>query len=61
MSTYQTIILQVERVLYPGLPSHPQHDIAKKQMKGFSGMISAIIKGGANGGKAFAGVRIYDF
>jgi cystathionine beta-lyase/cystathionine gamma-synthase len=31
----------VSRVLYPGLESHPQHDIAKKQMKGFSGMVSA--------------------
>jgi cystathionine beta-lyase/cystathionine gamma-synthase len=29
-----------ERVIYPGLESHPQHDLAKKQMKGFGGMIS---------------------
>lgn len=33
---------QVERVLYPGLPSHPQHEIAKKQMSGFSGMITVF-------------------
>ncbi len=30
----------IKRVIYPGLESHPQHDIAKKQMKGFSGMVS---------------------
>ncbi|MGB3247124.1 MAG: PLP-dependent aspartate aminotransferase family protein, partial [Sulfitobacter sp.] len=30
----------VTNVLYPGLPSHPQHDLAKKQMKNFSGMLS---------------------
>lgn len=32
---------KVKRVYYPGLPSHPQHQIAKKQMHGFSGMLSA--------------------
>lgn len=36
----------IERVIYPGLPSHPQHAIAKKQMKAFGGMISAELKGG---------------
>jgi cystathionine beta-lyase/cystathionine gamma-synthase len=36
----------VEAVIYPGLPSHPQHALAKKQMSGFGGMISARIKGG---------------
>ena len=30
----------VERVLYPGLPSHPQHDLAKRQMRNFSGMMT---------------------
>jgi cystathionine gamma-lyase len=30
----------IEKVFYPGLPDHPQHDLAKKQMKGFTGMIS---------------------
>ncbi|HUP88453.1 MAG TPA: cystathionine gamma-synthase [Longimicrobiales bacterium] len=30
----------LERVYYPGLPSHPQHELAKSQMKGFTGMIS---------------------
>jgi cystathionine gamma-lyase len=37
---------KVERVLYPGLKSHPQHALAKKQMDGYGGMISIIVKGG---------------
>lgn len=37
---------KVERVVYPGLSSHPQHALAKKQMKGFGGMITFFIKGG---------------
>ncbi len=41
---------QVERVIYPGLPSHPQHDIAKRQMSAFSGMISFELKGGLAAG-----------
>jgi cystathionine beta-lyase len=35
---------KVERVIYPGLISHPQHQLAKKQMDGFGGMITAILK-----------------
>lgn len=36
----------VEKVLYPGLESHPQHQLAKRQMSGFGGMITFILKGG---------------
>ncbi|EQC44410.1 PLP-dependent aspartate aminotransferase family protein [Bacteriovorax sp. DB6_IX] len=36
---------KVERVVYPGLKSHPQHKIAKKQMSGFGGMITFFLKG----------------
>ncbi len=36
----------VERVRYPGLPSHPQHDLAGRQMRNFGGMISFEVKGG---------------
>lgn len=37
---------KIESVLYPGLPSHPQHDIARRQMKGgFGGMLSILVKG----------------
>lgn len=35
----------VESVLYPPLKSHPQHDLYKKQMTGFGGMISVYLKG----------------
>ena len=41
---------KVERVTYPGLLSHPQHDIAKDQMSGYSGMISMELKGGIPAG-----------
>lgn len=44
---------QVEWVRYPFLPSHPQHDIAKKQMKAGGGMVSFGVKGGLEGGKKF--------
>lgn len=37
---------QVERTIYPGLESHPHHELAKRQMSGFGGMISFIAKGG---------------
>ncbi len=37
---------QVARVLYPGLPSHPGHAVAKRQMSGFGAMLSIRIKGG---------------
>jgi cystathionine beta-lyase/cystathionine gamma-synthase len=37
---------QVEKVFYPGLPSHPQHELAKRQMKGFGAVIAFSIKGG---------------
>jgi len=36
----------VERVIYPGLKSHPQHALAKRQMDGFGGIISVEVKGG---------------
>lgn len=38
---------QVEQVFYPGLKEHPQHDVAKKQMSDFGGMLSILVKGGA--------------
>ncbi|MFH1157593.1 MAG: PLP-dependent aspartate aminotransferase family protein [Pseudomonadota bacterium] len=36
---------KVEKVYFPGLPNHPQHALAKKQMRGFGGMITMVIKG----------------
>jgi cystathionine gamma-lyase len=45
---------KVERVIYPGLPSHPQHALAKKQMTGgFGGIISAEIGGGLEASRRF--------
>jgi cystathionine gamma-lyase len=44
---------KVERVVYPGLKSHPQHDLAKKQMKGFGGMITFFLKGGIDESRRF--------
>ena len=45
---------QLEAVHYPGLPDHPGHDLAAKQMKAFGGMISVAVKGGAANAKKFA-------
>ncbi len=41
----------IEKVIYPGLKSHPQHSLAKKQMRGFGGMMSIVVKGGLNPAK----------
>ncbi len=49
----------IERVWYPGLPSHPQHETARKQMKGFGGMISFLVKGsGEDARKVVVGSRL---
>lgn len=42
---------KVESIYYPGLPSHPQHELAKKQADGFGGMIAFELKGGLEAGK----------
>ncbi|HEY2370607.1 MAG TPA: aminotransferase class I/II-fold pyridoxal phosphate-dependent enzyme [Polyangiaceae bacterium] len=42
---------EVERVYYPGLPSHPDHEIAKAQMTGFGGVVSFVAKGGLEGAR----------
>ena len=42
---------KVAWVLYPGLPSHPQHEVAKAQMSGFSGMIAFELTGGVEAGR----------
>lgn len=43
----------VEKVNYPGLPSHPQHELALRQMDGMGGIVSFEIKGGVEAGKQF--------
>ena len=41
---------KVDRVSYPGLPSHPQHEVAKRQMSAYSGMITFELEGGLESG-----------
>lgn len=43
----------VEKVIYPGLPSHPQHELARSQMSGFGGIISFTLRGGPEAAKRF--------
>jgi cystathionine gamma-lyase len=44
---------QVEKVTYPGLASHPQHALAARQMKGFGGMLTFVVRGGLPAARAF--------
>ena len=51
---------QVERVTYPGLSSHPQHELSRRQMSGFGGMLTFVIRGGLPAARAFLGaVRLF--
>jgi len=43
----------VEKTIYPGLASHPQHALAARQMQGFGGIVSIVLKGGFEGAKRF--------
>jgi cystathionine beta-lyase/cystathionine gamma-synthase len=45
---------RVRRVIYPGLPSHPQRALAERQMSGFGGMVSFELAGGVEAANAFA-------
>ncbi|ABB24417.1 trans-sulfuration enzyme family protein [Pelodictyon luteolum] len=50
----------VSRVLYPGLPSHPQHELAASQMEGFGGMITIELKGGMHAvEKLIKGLKLF--
>jgi methionine-gamma-lyase len=53
VAQYLTFHPKVERVLYPGLRTHPQHEIAARQMKGFGGMVTFFVKGGREEGARF--------
>jgi methionine-gamma-lyase len=46
---------KIARVIYPGLPSHPYHELAKRQMKAFGGMVTIEVKGGVR-----AAVKVCD-
>ncbi|MDH3601498.1 MAG: PLP-dependent aspartate aminotransferase family protein [Candidatus Tectomicrobia bacterium] len=44
---------KVKSVIYPGFSCHPQHELAKCQMRGFGGMVTAFLKGGLAGSRRF--------
>ena len=44
---------QIEKVMYPGLKSHPQHDLARTQMRGFGGMVTIVLKTDLAGTRRF--------
>lgn len=44
---------KIEKVIYPGLKSHPQYSLAKEQMNDFGGMISLVLKGSLEDAKRF--------
>ncbi len=46
IAEYLSAHRKVERVIYPGLKTHPQHELAKRQMSGFGGMVTFTLKGG---------------
>lgn len=51
---------KIEQVMYPGLPSHPQHQIAKEQMLAFGGMLSFTVKGGeAEARRVINGLKLF--
>ena len=53
IAAYLDACPKVEKVYYPGLPTHPGHDIAERQMRDFGGMISFEVKGGKEAGMKF--------
>lgn len=53
---------RVESVNYPGLPAHPQHELAKRQMRGFSGMVSFTLTDGAEAAyEMMSAVEVFSF
>ena len=50
---------EVEKIYYPGLPSHPQHELAKRQMGGFGGMISIDLGNVAKATRFVAAVELF--
>jgi cystathionine gamma-lyase len=51
---------KVEKVTWPGLPEHPDHSLAKRQMSGFGGMLTFVIKGGLPAARTFLkAVRLF--
>ena len=59
VARYLAEVLGEERVIYPGLASHPQHELAKRQMTGFGGMISVEVGSRARAAEILERVRIF--
>lgn len=57
VARYLESLPQVKKILYPGLESHPQHELAKRQYSGFSGMISFYVKSAPRSSKAIEGAE----
>jgi cystathionine gamma-lyase len=53
LATWLTEQPQIERVYYPGLPSHPGHQLAMRQMRDFGGMISMRMRDGGEAARRF--------
>ena len=50
---------RIKKVIYPGLPSHPQHSIAKRQASGFGGIISIYLKDEVNAQEWLNSLKIF--
>lgn len=59
VARYLAELLGEERVIYPGLASHPQHELAKRQMTGFGGMISVEVGSRARAAEILERVRVF--
>ena len=53
VAEFLTAHSKIERVFYPGLPDHPQHAVAARQMSGFGGMVTATLAGGIDQARRF--------
>ena len=51
VAQYLSFHPKIATVIYPGLTTHPDHELAKRQMKDFGGMVSFVLKGGREAGK----------
>ncbi|MFO1428929.1 MAG: cystathionine gamma-synthase [Candidatus Competibacteraceae bacterium] len=53
IAEWLTVHPRIEKVYYPGLGSHPQHELAKRQMRAFGGMVTAVLRGGLEPARRF--------
>ena len=59
VAQYLAEMLGEDQVIYPGLPSHPQHELAKRQMSGFGGMISVEVGSRDRAAKILQRLRVF--